>query len=246
MTMQQTGNDCPRRCRQAAAVLAILVFVIGLIMGWGFWAALVIGIVVLVVGMLLFPRMFCPQRAASDQSFAPAATPASTPTADPAPAAQPAAAPAPAAEPEPVAEDAPAAAEEAPAAAAPASDDAAPLVKPSPRLAGQEELAARRGTWKYEPEGAPAAAAPAATPAPAATGDDDLKLISGVGPALEKKLHAAGVTSFAQIAGWSEDDVARMDDVLSFKGRISRDDWIGQATTLAAGGETEFSARKKK
>ncbi|MBO6775938.1 MAG: endonuclease, partial [Marinibacterium sp.] len=56
----------------------------------------------------------------------------------------------------------------------------------------------------------------------------------------------AGVTSFAQIAGWSEDDVARMDDVLSFKGRISRDDWIGQATTLAAGGETEFSARKKK
>lgn len=231
MTMQQTGNDCPRRCRQAAAVLAILVFVIGLIMGWGFWAALVIGIVVLVVGMLLFPRMFCPQRAAPDQSFAPAATPASTPAADPAPAAQPAAA-----------EEAPA----APAAAAPASDDAAPLVKPSPRLAGQEELAARRGTWKYEPEGAPAAAAPAATPAPAATGDDDLKLISGVGPALEKKLHAAGVTSFAQIAGWSEDDVARMDDVLSFKGRISRDDWIGQATTLAAGGETEFSARKKK
>lgn len=236
MTMQQTGNDCPRRCRQAASVLAILVFVIGLIMGWGFWAALVIGVVVLVVGMLLFPRMFCPQRAAPKQSFAPAATPASppastlasTPAADPAPAAQ------------------PAAAEEAPAAAAPASDDAAPLVKPSPRLAGQEELAARRGTWKYEPEGAPAAAAPAVTPAPAATGDDDLKLISGVGPALEKKLHAAGVTSFAQIAGWSEDDVARMDDVLSFKGRISRDDWIGQATTLAAGGETEFSARKKK
>ncbi len=236
MTMQQTGNDCPRRCRQAAAVLAILVFVIGLIMGWGFWAALVIGVVVLVVGMLLFPRMFCPQRAAPNQSFAPAATPASPPASTP--ASTPAADPAPAAQ--------PAAAEEAPAAAAPASDDASPLVKPSPRLAGQEELAARRGTWKYEPEGAPAAAAPAATPAPAATGDDDLKLISGVGPALEKKLHAAGVTSFAQIAGWSEDDVARMDDVLSFKGRISRDDWIGQATTLAAGGETEFSARKKK
>ena len=241
MTMQQTANDCTRRCRLAAAVLAVLVFVIGLIMGWGFWAALVIGIVVLVVGMLLFPRMFCPQQAAADQSFAPAPTPAAAPAADPAPAAEPAAAPE--AEPEPVAE-------EAPAAAAPAADDAAPLVKPSARLADQEELAARKGTWKYEPEGAaapaPAAAAPAAAPAPAAAGDDDLKLISGVGPALEKKLHAAGVTSFAQIAGWSEDDVARMDDVLSFKGRITRDDWIGQATTLAAGGETEFSARKKK
>ncbi|MFT4958980.1 MAG: NADH-quinone oxidoreductase subunit E [Paracoccaceae bacterium] len=77
------------------------------------------------------------------------------------------------------------------------------------------------------------------------TGADDLKKISGVGPAIEKKLHAADVTSFAQIAGWSEDDVTRMDDVLSFKGRISRDNWIGQATILAAGGETEFSKRSK-
>lgn len=62
---------------------------------------------------------------------------------------------------------------------------------------------------------------------------DDLKKLKGVGPALEKKLHAAGVTSFAQIAAWGPDDVAEMDDKLSFKGRIDRDDWIGQAKDLA-------------
>ncbi len=88
-------------------------------------------------------------------------------------------------------------------------------------------------------------AKPVATKAAKTAGADDLKKISGVGPALEKKLHAADVTSFAQIAGWSDDEVARMDDVLSFKGRITRDNWIEQATILAAGGETEFSKRKK-
>lgn len=86
--------------------------------------------------------------------------------------------------------------------------------------------------------------AKAAKPAATSSGADDLKKISGVGPALEKKLHAADVTSFAQIADWSEDEVARMDDVLSFKGRITRDNWIEQAKILAAGGETEFSKRK--
>ncbi|GGL77524.1 50S ribosomal protein L21 [Wenxinia marina] len=65
-------------------------------------------------------------------------------------------------------------------------------------------------------------------------GSDDLKKLSGVGPALEKKLHAAGVTSFAQIAGWTEADVAEMDEKLSFKGRIEREGWIDQAKQLAA------------
>jgi len=62
---------------------------------------------------------------------------------------------------------------------------------------------------------------------------DDLKKISGVGPALEKKLHAAGVTQFAQIAAFSEEDIAKLDESLNFKGRIERDDWLGQAKALA-------------
>lgn len=62
---------------------------------------------------------------------------------------------------------------------------------------------------------------------------DDLKKISGVGPALEKKLHALGITQYAQIAAFSADDIAKVDDALSFKGRIERDNWIEQASELA-------------
>lgn len=78
------------------------------------------------------------------------------------------------------------------------------------------------------------AAAPKAE-APAAAGGDDLKKLSGVGPALEKKLHDAGVTTFAQIAAWTDADVAAMDEKLSFKGRIEREGWIDQAKELANG-----------
>ena len=75
----------------------------------------------------------------------------------------------------------------------------------------------------------------AAKPKTKAEGGDDLKKLSGVGPALEKKLLEAGVTTFAQIAAWTEDDVAAMDEKLSFKGRIEREGWIEQAKELAKG-----------
>lgn len=79
-------------------------------------------------------------------------------------------------------------------------------------------------------EAAPKAAAPAA-----ASGSDDLKALSGVGPALEKKLHDAGVTTFAQIANWTADDIAAFDEKLNFKGRIEREGWVEQAKALANG-----------
>ncbi|MEP3330101.1 50S ribosomal protein L21 [Sedimentitalea sp.] len=78
------------------------------------------------------------------------------------------------------------------------------------------------------------AAAPKAKAAPV-EGADDLKKLSGVGPALEKKLYAAGVTTFAQVAAWTDEDVAAMDEQLSFKGRIEREGWIEQAKELANG-----------
>ncbi|WP_299627572.1 50S ribosomal protein L21 [uncultured Tateyamaria sp.] len=68
-----------------------------------------------------------------------------------------------------------------------------------------------------------------------ATGADDLKELSGVGPALEKKLHENGVTTFAQIAAWTPEDVADMDEKLSFKGRIEREGWIAQAQEKTKG-----------
>ncbi len=69
---------------------------------------------------------------------------------------------------------------------------------------------------------------------------DDLKLISGVGPKLEKTLNGLGFWHFEQIAKWKKADVAIVDDELSFKGRIDRDDWIKQAKALAKGGEAEY------
>ncbi len=79
---------------------------------------------------------------------------------------------------------------------------------------------------------APAKKAPAKKAA-AAEGDD-LKKLSGVGPALEKKLHAAGVTSFAQIAGWSDADIARYDEELALKGKIEKEGWVAQSQDLKA------------
>ncbi len=90
-----------------------------------------------------------------------------------------------------------------------------------------------------------AAAKPAALAAPRGGQADDLKLISGVGPKLETTLNGLGIYHFDQIAGWTADTVNWVDNYLSFKGRIAREDWIAQAKTLAAGGETEFSQRAK-
>ncbi|MEJ6560360.1 MAG: hypothetical protein QNK83_11760 [Akkermansiaceae bacterium] len=63
---------------------------------------------------------------------------------------------------------------------------------------------------------------------------DDLKKIGGVGPALEGKLNGFGVYTFEQIAAWTPANIAAFDDLLSFKGRIERDDWLKQAKEFAA------------
>ena len=76
---------------------------------------------------------------------------------------------------------------------------------------------------------------------------DDLKLIKGVGPKLENLLNSMGFFHFDQVASWGSEEVAWVDENLEgFKGRVSRDEWVAQAKILAEGGETEFSARKKK
>ncbi len=62
---------------------------------------------------------------------------------------------------------------------------------------------------------------------------DDLKKISGVGPKLEGVLNEIGVFHFWQIAEWGPAEIEYMDDRLSFKGRIERDDWIKQAKDFA-------------
>ena len=78
-----------------------------------------------------------------------------------------------------------------------------------------------------------AATAPQVTADPSEILINDLKMIAGIGPGLEKKLNAAGITSYAQIAVLTAADVRRLErEVVKFAGRITRDDWIGQAKQL--------------
>lgn len=107
--------------------------------------------------------------------------------------------------------------------AKPAKKTKAPKAAPKAEAAPAPEAPAKPAAKKAAPKKA------------AATEGDDLTQISGVGPVIVKKLHALGVTTFAQIAAWTPEDVAEMDEKLSFKGRIDRDDWLKQAAELAKG-----------
>ncbi|MCG6903655.1 MAG: endonuclease [Rhodobacter sp.] len=128
-----------------------------------------------------------------------------------------------------------------PAAAATGVASGGAVVKPSKSLPGQDELAARKGEWKYKGGAGGGAAKPAssaAAPGEAggedydgdgihegtdegtkpemlsearAGGADNLKEIKGVGPAMEKLLNSLGVYHFDQVAGWNADEVAWVD-----------------------------------
>jgi predicted flap endonuclease-1-like 5' DNA nuclease len=256
-----------------AALFGVIAAIVALVLfNFGWFASFFIGVIVAIITAIVLmlgwrePESQETGSVASQAAPAPvaAAQPAPAPAPEAAPAAEPVATPAPApveAAPEPTPEPAPAA-----KVAEPAPAD--PVVKPSAKLAGQEELSAKKGEWTYdgpgsEAEPAPASAEPAAAPAdpaPAADaskpeflsaaregGADDLKQIKGVGPKLEQTLHGMGIYHFDQIAGWGPSEQAWMDDNLAgFKGRASRDNWVEQAKVLAEGGTTEFSAKVEK
>lgn len=62
---------------------------------------------------------------------------------------------------------------------------------------------------------------------------DDLKLISGVGPVLEKTLNSIGIFTFEQVSKMSKEDYDLLDSLTkAFPGRAERDDWAGQAKKL--------------
>ena len=266
------------------------------VLGWGFVLSVILGIVFGVAAFFVLSNIWCDK--ISDAPVATPVTPSAPASTGPAASASTTAAP-----------EAPAVpAAEAPADAAPVPSEtvaSAPVaaapekaafsgMKPTTPLKGQQELAARKGSYKYEAPkaekapaaktAAPKAAAPAkktaepkpkaapkkavaapTTPAafadvPADTvqsqpetltqaragGADDLKRISGVGPKLEQTLNELGFYHYDQIAKWGAQEIAWVDARVRFKGRIARDNWMEQAKILAAGGETEFSARKKK
>ncbi|HUZ12171.1 MAG TPA: helix-hairpin-helix domain-containing protein [Caulobacteraceae bacterium] len=93
---------------------------------------------------------------------------------------------------------------------------------------------------RSEPEPAPAAAdlepAAADLPLAARAAADDLTRMVGIGPKLAEALAARGVTRFAQIAAWTEADLAEVNAALALKGRAGRDAWVEQAKRLAKAG----------
>jgi large subunit ribosomal protein L21 len=90
---------------------------------------------------------------------------------------------------------------------------------------------------KAAPKVAKVAAAAGAAVAATAGGLDasNLSLIAGIGPTIEKKLRAAGVTSWNEIAAWGEAEIEKWNEELKLRGRITREEWVEQAKELLAG-----------
>ena len=80
-----------------------------------------------------------------------------------------------------------------------------------------------------------AKAAPLALAAGSAAGADDISLIAGIGPKIYAALTDMGITTFAQVAAWTPEDVTRIEADIKQKGRVAREEWIEQAKELMAG-----------
>ncbi len=66
-----------------------------------------------------------------------------------------------------------------------------------------------------------------------ADGGDDLKRITGIGPAIERLLHGQGIRSYKQVAAWSKADIDELTGrVPQLKGRIVRERWVESAQRL--------------
>ena len=72
---------------------------------------------------------------------------------------------------------------------------------------------------------------------------DDLTRIKGIGPRLSAKLNELGIFHFRQIAAWQSPQAAWVEDYLAFKGRVTREDWIGQARRIIANGSSTVHSR---
>jgi len=130
-----------------------------------------------------------------------------------------------------------------PATATSAATKAAPAKPASAKKpAAAKTAAAKPAAKSAAPKKAAASAAKkAAAPKAAAGKADNLRRLIGIGPVNERLLKGLGVTTYAQIAAWTDADVKRIEEVLNFDGRIAREKWIEQARLLAAGDEAGFA-----
>lgn len=132
----------------------------------------------------------------------------------------------------------------APRTTGPASQTIAGPGAPAPDDASSPAPDAKSGLAMAAPMQAPGADAGPVTDgpqgetsagpgAPDAAPSDELTQIKGLGPKAAEKLNGAGVTTISQIANWSDADVERYDALINGRGRIARDDWVGQAKRMA-------------
>ena len=117
------------------------------------------------------------------------------------------------------------------AARTPASRKLTPAADITDAEVADTPVAGATAVATAEPAATPAAAA--AAPAAPAT-PDNLQAIKGIGPKLGAILNDLGVTTYAQIAGWSADDIRYIESKLDFPGRVTREKWIDQAKSLMA------------
>ncbi len=115
--------------------------------------------------------------------------------------------------------------------------DTAPAAAAKDGAAGEEAVASALAELEKVEEKAPQLFTEPAAEA------DDLKMIAGIGPKIEKILHDLGIYTFAQIAAWGPEEIKWVDQRLKFKGRIIREDWVAQADALATGGRDEYVRR---
>lgn len=252
------GLSCTAKCWGAAILGGILIAILLMALaGFSFLGALFLAAIIGVIGGFILTKKFCDAQSGAHQTDA--ATPASTPTASTQPAAA-----SPAASTATASGGATSSAtaagvmstQTAPASAAPKKaapkKTAAPKAAaktPAAKTAAPKKTAAKSTaskTAKAAGDTKTAAATPARKPVakdgkPATmktarkSGADDLKLIKGVGPGLEKTLNELGFWHFDQIAGWRKKEIEWVDERLKFKGRIERDEWVKQAKALAKG-----------
>jgi len=256
MNEQSNGLTCAAKMWLLALLLgAILAIVLSATGAYtGKWA-IVLGLLFFLVGGALMAWLLCKRDTAEAQAVASSAP---SQASDDAAAAADATADAMAAQ---EADEANAAADAAAemAVAEKAAAKSAAAEKAAAEKAAAEKAAAEAATkaassadsTDYDgdgtPEGTDEGTRPATLDGPRDGAADDLKMIKGIGPKLEKLCNSMGFYHFDQIAAWTGDEVAWVNaNLAGFKGRVSRDNWVEQAATLAAGGSTEFANRVKK
>lgn len=245
MSLKQTGNSMLLVGALSGTVGLVAFLLLMVLGGWtfspAFFVALFIAIVVAVFLLIAFHTKPSPPTGTDDQSAtgsggAASATGSGSAGSAGSPGVSASAAP----QAEPVAVDKAEALGEAAVGpdATTTTDEGASAPSPTPAAASPQAAAVPPSGGGDKPK---------LLEAPRDEGPDDLKMIKGVGPKLEKVLHDLGVYHFDQVASWTDKEVAWVDENLEgFKGRVSRDNWVEQAKTLAAGGTTEFSGRVKK